>query len=330
MKFCSFSLSSDRSDAFNLYCQVRTTLLRWSSTLLDTPKLVALGYNVSRETPRHNERPVDGTVSENDKKIIANAYSGSDTEDPDDESAMKASKTTVTSNLRSTPNSSHSNKQTQSNTSKMRSESLSSRKRTKASETAGKHDDALSFDSENMDQEETSTPRVVRRGRLNDLMTKRKMSGGMSQENDGTYSPQNAEKNIQNVATVNSTDRLSRRSLLIANASSKTKKKCNLATHQDSSTRSKKRQLFQDGETNAYEIDIESDINDGDNSYHEKKDFRVKVPYTEEEENAIREGVLHHGIGNWAIIQKGDERLCNRTKVQIKDKYRTMRQKNQI
>jgi Myb-like DNA-binding domain len=53
-------------------------------------------------------------------------------------------------------------------------------------------------------------------------------------------------------------------------------------------------------------------------------------PFTEDEVNAILEGVKLHGVGHWTVIQESDERLANRKPGQLKDKYRTMINRGEI
>mmetsp|Transcript_15658 Transcript_15658/g.24041 ORF Transcript_15658/g.24041 Transcript_15658/m.24041 type:complete len:388 (+) Transcript_15658:194-1357(+) len=50
-----------------------------------------------------------------------------------------------------------------------------------------------------------------------------------------------------------------------------------------------------------------------------------RVPWTEEEKTAVRQGVRDYRVGEWAKIKsKYKVELANRTSVQIKDQYRTM------
>ena len=52
---------------------------------------------------------------------------------------------------------------------------------------------------------------------------------------------------------------------------------------------------------------------------------KIKLPFSDEERNAVHEGVEEFGVGNWVrILQAYPEVLRNRTNVNIKDCYRTM------
>jgi Myb-like DNA-binding domain len=53
-------------------------------------------------------------------------------------------------------------------------------------------------------------------------------------------------------------------------------------------------------------------------------------PFTEDEVNAILEGVKLHGVGHWTVIQESDERLTSRKPGQLKDKYRTMLNRGEV
>uniref|UniRef100_A0A061RLE5 Uncharacterized protein n=1 Tax=Tetraselmis sp. GSL018 TaxID=582737 RepID=A0A061RLE5_9CHLO len=53
---------------------------------------------------------------------------------------------------------------------------------------------------------------------------------------------------------------------------------------------------------------------------------RAYVPWTAEEEEALRLGVLRHGVGAWQVILKDPEFaiLKTRTGIQLKDKWRNL------
>ena len=55
-----------------------------------------------------------------------------------------------------------------------------------------------------------------------------------------------------------------------------------------------------------------------------------KDPFTEEEADAIREGIEKYGKGHWKDIKDNDRRLDNRSPGQISDKYRTMLRRGEI
>lgn len=57
---------------------------------------------------------------------------------------------------------------------------------------------------------------------------------------------------------------------------------------------------------------------------------RQKVPFTQDEADAIREGVMRFGVGKWKIIKMSDSRLKHRNPVQIKDKFRNMLRTGEI
>ena len=46
--------------------------------------------------------------------------------------------------------------------------------------------------------------------------------------------------------------------------------------------------------------------------------------WSQEEEDALREGVTRHGLGAWEVIKSGSKVLQNRTGVQLKDKWRNL------
>jgi len=58
---------------------------------------------------------------------------------------------------------------------------------------------------------------------------------------------------------------------------------------------------------------------------HHPDGRRRRVPWTDEEKAAIRQGVRTYRVGEWAKIkEKFKVELANRTAVQVKDQYRTM------
>ena len=60
---------------------------------------------------------------------------------------------------------------------------------------------------------------------------------------------------------------------------------------------------------------------------------KKRIPYSEAEKLAIREGVRKHGFGNWSKIKSDPEYaiiLMRRTNVNIKDCYRTLKEKGEI
>jgi len=58
---------------------------------------------------------------------------------------------------------------------------------------------------------------------------------------------------------------------------------------------------------------------------------RKKTRFSDEEKEAIRQGVLKYGVGKWAQIKEAHEvTLRNRTSVNIKDCYRTMCKRNEF
>ena len=56
---------------------------------------------------------------------------------------------------------------------------------------------------------------------------------------------------------------------------------------------------------------------------------KKRVPYSELEVNNLLAGLRRHGPGKWAEIL-ADYTFNNRNSVDLKDKYRTMRRKNEI
>ena len=59
--------------------------------------------------------------------------------------------------------------------------------------------------------------------------------------------------------------------------------------------------------------------------------YRSRAKFTEDETNAIREGLAKFGKGNWSKLKAwAGTRLANRTAVQIKDKCRTMERTNDL
>lgn len=58
---------------------------------------------------------------------------------------------------------------------------------------------------------------------------------------------------------------------------------------------------------------------------------KERRPYSDEEVNAIIAGVLKHGVGKWVEIKNDyPQILRNRSSVQVKDKYRTLKRKRQL
>ena len=53
-----------------------------------------------------------------------------------------------------------------------------------------------------------------------------------------------------------------------------------------------------------------------------------KVAWSSVEEEQVYQGVLAHGVGNWALIRS--EFVPNRTNVDIKDKWRTMKRQQWV
>lgn len=68
---------------------------------------------------------------------------------------------------------------------------------------------------------------------------------------------------------------------------------------------------------------------------HRQKESTAYSPtkryaFTEEETAAIRDGVFRFGVGHWKTIQENDARLRHRTNEQVKDKFRTMKNRGEI
>lgn len=53
-----------------------------------------------------------------------------------------------------------------------------------------------------------------------------------------------------------------------------------------------------------------------------------KIPWSTVEEELVYQGVLAHGVGNWALIRANF--LPNRSNVDIKDKWRTMKRQGRL
>jgi hypothetical protein len=82
--------------------------------------------------------------------------------------------------------------------------------------------------------------------------------------------------------------------------------------------------ITEEGETPSKKIKLEK---------IEHKARKRPEKFTEEEKTAIKNGVNEYGESNWAKIKydiKYKEILNNRTSVQIKDAYRTMKKNNQV
>jgi len=87
------------------------------------------------------------------------------------------------------------------------------------------------------------------------------------------------------------------------------------------------------GEHDSHISDDENDTKKIKTEHVEFKTRKRPKKFTDEEKNAIKEGVNEKGFGNWAKIKediKYKEILKNRTAVQIKDAYRTMKKNNEV
>lgn len=62
----------------------------------------------------------------------------------------------------------------------------------------------------------------------------------------------------------------------------------------------------------------------------QKKPRKKAVPFSRDEVAAIKEGLQLFGAGHWQEMKDNDKRLKNRSNIQIKDKYRTMVDNNEI
>ena len=72
-------------------------------------------------------------------------------------------------------------------------------------------------------------------------------------------------------------------------------------------------------------ISTESEASDAQGRPQRSRRRRRNVPWTEEEERALKRGVVTHGPGSWAKVHREhQEALSRRTQIDLKDKWRNM------
>jgi len=86
----------------------------------------------------------------------------------------------------------------------------------------------------------------------------------------------------------------------------------------------------QNGASDATHISSEDDIYRPSTEWRKKHTGKAagKIAWSTVEEELVYKGVLAHGVGNWAAIH--DEFVPNRTNVDIKDKWRTMKRQGHL
>ena len=56
-----------------------------------------------------------------------------------------------------------------------------------------------------------------------------------------------------------------------------------------------------------------------------KKTEKPYVKWTDEETNALKKGVAEHGEGKWQVIKTSNPILEKKDRIQLKDKFRNMK-----
>lgn len=79
------------------------------------------------------------------------------------------------------------------------------------------------------------------------------------------------------------------------------------------------------GPSDSLTISTESEGSDAQGRSKKSCRRRANVPWTEEEERALKMGVVTHGPGRWAKIHREHpQALSRRTQIDLKDKWRNM------